>query len=349
MSFKNLETRKIYNDVIDEAYELEEDDNDVLNEKKIENNIVDGEVNVSDDSQNYIPTPRDEDELENEDDDDERGNATQRVYGAKEGFTTEESELDFGNNNFRKNQNRDSEKEIESLNLDQHTKDLFKYIKVHPRQANDQLYKPKIQELRPKLKPFVQDYVPAVGEVDAFLKVPKPDGSKENLGLLQLDEPCLNQSKRSYLDLLIRQFYKGRRKDHHQNIHMIQNAHKKQKEVAGWISDVEQVQRKKQAPSVFYSNKMPEIDQLMQVFPENTADRIGKESSGEALSYQESDIPLETLAKALCGVVGIPVHGQSRESRDGCGGNRKTPWRRRGITTIGGFRRTPRRRTRTRS
>ena len=128
MSFNNLETRKIYNDVIDEAYELEEDDNEVLEEKKIKNELIDGEINVSDDSENYIPTPReDEDELEETE---EPGNATQRVYDQKEGFATEESELDFGHTNFAKSQNKDSEKEIENLNLDQHTKDLFKYIKV---------------------------------------------------------------------------------------------------------------------------------------------------------------------------------------------------------------------------
>ena len=130
MSFKNLETHKIYNDVIDEAYEFEEDDNEVPEEKKIENDLMDGEINVSDDSENYIPTPREDDDLEAEEDDEERGNGTQRVYGGKDAFTTEESELDFGNNHFRKNQEKNSEKEIENLNLDQHTKDLFKYIKV---------------------------------------------------------------------------------------------------------------------------------------------------------------------------------------------------------------------------
>jgi intraflagellar transport protein 46 len=174
------------------------------------------------------------------------------------------------------------------------------------------LYKPQIKTLKPKLKPFIQDYVPAVGEVDAFLKVPRPDGSKENLGLMQLDEPCLNQSKRSYLDLLIRQFYKGKRKDHEQNIHSINNAHKKQKEVAGWINDVENVQKKKQAPSVFYSNKMPEIDRLMQVYDKNIIDDVGRESNGEVITYEKSEIPLETLTKAVCGVVGIPVHEEEQ-------------------------------------
>ena len=142
--------------------------------------------------------------------------------------------------------------------------------------------------------------------------MPRPDNSNENLGLLQLDEPCLNQSKKSYLDLLIRQFYKGKRKNHNQNIHSIENAHKKHKEVAGWVADVEQVQKKKQAPSVFYSNKMPEIDDLMQVYQDNITKEIGKDSGGETLTYQKSEIPLETLTQALCGVIGIPVHGDQQ-------------------------------------
>ena len=34
-----------------------------------------------------------------------------------------------------------------------------------------------------KLKAFIPDYIPAVGEVDAFLKMPRPDGQPEVLGL----------------------------------------------------------------------------------------------------------------------------------------------------------------------
>lgn len=37
-------------------------------------------------------------------------------------------------------------------------------------------YKPQKVELETKIKPFIPDYIPAVGEVDAFLKMPKPDG-----------------------------------------------------------------------------------------------------------------------------------------------------------------------------
>ena len=36
-------------------------------------------------------------------------------------------------------------------------------------------------QLDTKLKPFIPSYLPSVGEVDAFLKVNRPDNSKEEL------------------------------------------------------------------------------------------------------------------------------------------------------------------------
>ena len=160
------------------------------------------------------------------------------------------------------------------------------------------------------MKPFIPDYIPTIGEVDAFLKPERPDGSAEVLGLSVLDEPCLNQSKKSYLDLMIKQFYKGKRKLHEKTVHSISNAHKKPKEVASWIQDVEQLQKQKQAPNVFYSNKMPEIDNLMQNYDDITLNNLEqtKSNSDDLLQFQESDIPLDTLAKSLCSVIGIPVY-----------------------------------------
>lgn len=37
-------------------------------------------------------------------------------------------------------------------------------------------FKPQSISLDTKLKPFIPDYFPAVGDVDEFLKVPRPDG-----------------------------------------------------------------------------------------------------------------------------------------------------------------------------
>ena len=44
-------------------------------------------------------------------------------------------------------------------------------------------------QLDTKLKPFIPSYLPSVGEVDAFLKVPRPDNAPEELGLTVMDEP----------------------------------------------------------------------------------------------------------------------------------------------------------------
>jgi len=40
-----------------------------------------------------------------------------------------------------------------------------------------------------------------VGEVDAFLKMPKPDGNKEDLGITVLDEPALNSEDKTVIEL----------------------------------------------------------------------------------------------------------------------------------------------------
>ena len=41
-------------------------------------------------------------------------------------------------------------------------------------------------DLETNLKAFIPEYIPAVGEVDAFIKMPRPDGKDENLGLITL-------------------------------------------------------------------------------------------------------------------------------------------------------------------
>jgi intraflagellar transport protein 46 len=47
-------------------------------------------------------------------------------------------------------------------------------------------YHPHNIELEAKFRPFIPEYLPAVGEVDAFLKIPRPDENEELLGLTTL-------------------------------------------------------------------------------------------------------------------------------------------------------------------
>lgn len=45
--------------------------------------------------------------------------------------------------------------------------EIFEYINA---------YKPENIEIKFLLKPFLLDYIPAIGDVDTFIKIPRPDG-----------------------------------------------------------------------------------------------------------------------------------------------------------------------------
>ena len=74
------------------------------------------------------------------------------------GDTMEENSEEYGKGGFIKPIDGNSELSLE---------DLFQYV---------QRYKPQSINLETKLKPFIPDYFPSVGDVDEFLKVPRPDG-----------------------------------------------------------------------------------------------------------------------------------------------------------------------------
>jgi intraflagellar transport protein 46 len=68
-------------------------------------------------------------------------------------------------------------KDYANLNVSAEISELFQYIShYHARNI----------ELDTKFQPFIPEYFPAVGEVDAFIKVPHPDGVEEALGLVTL-------------------------------------------------------------------------------------------------------------------------------------------------------------------
>ncbi len=41
-------------------------------------------------------------------------------------------------------------------------------------------------DLDTKLRPFIPEYIPTVGEVDAFIKMDRPDEKSETLGLTEM-------------------------------------------------------------------------------------------------------------------------------------------------------------------
>ena len=47
----------------------------------------------------------------------------------------------------------------------------------------------KTVEIETRLYPFVPDFIPSVGDIDPFIKIPRPDGIDDGAGLLWVDEP----------------------------------------------------------------------------------------------------------------------------------------------------------------
>ena len=140
-------------------------------------------------------------------------------------------------------------REFEHLNVDPEIQGLFSYIEK---------YKCQSIILDYKLKPFVPDYIPAVGDIDAFLKVESPvildSVNKTRLGLTVLDEPEAVQSDPNVLDLQLRAVTKvhSAGKEPRSKKVMQGGDTNVGKEIEQWIKDISDLHRSKPAPSVNY-------------------------------------------------------------------------------------------------
>jgi len=184
-----------------------------------------------------------------------------------------------------------------NLRVAPEVQELFQYISR---------YTPHTIELDTKLKPLIPDLIPAIGEVDAFLKIPQPDGKNSELGLTQLDEPCLNPSDPSILDLQLRSLAK------HANIEplevrSIEDPDKNPKEVKSWVDRIADLHRSKPAASVQYSRRMPDIEQLMQVWPAEFEEYITQNGYP---NLAEMDMDLSEYVKLLATLLDVPVYDQ---------------------------------------
>lgn len=154
-------------------------------------------------------------------------------------------------------------REFEHLNVEPDVLGIFSYI---------QKYKPQTIILDYKLKPFIPDFIPAVGDIDAFIKVAPSSDTRDKLGLVVLDEPAAGQSDPSVLDLQLRAVTKqtGAKKEARAKKVTGGEAVVTGKEVEQWIRDISDLHRSKPPPSVNYKHPMPEVDKIMQVLRRTT-------------------------------------------------------------------------------
>lgn len=180
------------------------------------------------------------------------------------------------------------------LNVSSEVKELFEYIGR---------YKPQKINLETTFRPFIPEFIPCVGEVDAFLKMPKPDGAKEDFGITVLDEPALNHTDPSVLEMKYYQ-HKQTGKKVEVTIRSIENAEKNPKDIQNWIKNVNDLHEGRPAPTVQYTKRMPDFDNLMEEWPP-AIEHVLKD-----VKFPGPDIELSTedYAKVMLTMLDIPVH-----------------------------------------
>lgn len=191
--------------------------------------------------------------------------------------------------------------EYKNMKVSQEIEELFQYITR---------YKPHTIELDTTLKPFIPELIPSIGEVDAFLKMPRPDGKPSGLGSVRLDEPTLNPSDPSILDLQLRHLSKNQDLQPIE-VRSIENAEKCPKEIENWVKRIDDLNRSKPAPTVQYSRRMPDIEQLMQVWPAEFEDFLQQNPLPE---LSELDLDLPNYIRVMASILDVPVYSQITET-----------------------------------
>ncbi|EGI62706.1 UPF0360 protein [Acromyrmex echinatior] len=170
-------------------------------------------------------------------------------------------------------------------------------------------YTPQKIELNYKLIPFIPDYIPAVGDIDAFIKIPRPDGVEDKIGLTVLDEPCTDQSDPAVLHLQLRNHSRSAGAATRQAVvKRIEDAERNSKSIDKWINDMNQLHRSKHPPGVQLNHAMPDIDGLMQQWPPQVEEKLNELQ----LDLSELDCDLPQLVDVVCNLLDIPTRENTR-------------------------------------
>ncbi|XP_014476424.1 PREDICTED: intraflagellar transport protein 46 homolog [Dinoponera quadriceps] len=190
-------------------------------------------------------------------------------------------------------------KEFENLEASTEVKELFQNITR---------YTPQRIELNYKLIPFIPDYIPAVGDIDAFIKVPRPDGVEDKIGLTVLDEPCTDQSDPAVLHLQLRSHSRSAGAARQAVVKRIEDAERNGRSIDKWIDDMNQLHRSKHPPAVQINRTMPDIDGLMQQWPTQVEEKFNE------LQVDLSDLEcsLPQLVDVACNLLDIPARDGAR-------------------------------------
>lgn len=169
-------------------------------------------------------------------------------------------------------------------------------------------YSPAKIDISYRLQPFIPDFIPAVGDIDAFLKVvpPKPinDASKiqeflNRLGLEILDEPCGNQSDPTLLHMKLRSVSTS----NSSKSMPPPTISKSSKDIEKWVSEVQVLHANQPYPTVVHTKPMPDIDALMIEWPTKMETILNSVGFPNA----QLDCSLTFYIDLMCGLLDIPL------------------------------------------
>ena len=190
--------------------------------------------------------------------------------------------------------------DLSGLEVPDEIRDMFQYI---------DRYRPPSPELETLLKPFIPDYIPAVGDIDEFIKVPRPDGRPDLLGLKTLDEPAPVQSDPTVLSMQIRSISKMSNLQPIQ-VTSLQPDEQTPQRIGNWIDSLAELHKSKPPPVVTYSKQMPEIETLMEEWPGALQAALKKFQLPDA----QLDVPMQEFISIICAILGVPVYSNVVES-----------------------------------
>lgn len=156
------------------------------------------------------------------------------------------------------------------------------------------------------LQPFIPDYIPAIGDVDAFLKVipPETDDPELNeffgkLGLEVLDKPCGEQSDPALLQMKLRAMSTTSTRVPLPPPSISTSS----KDTEKWISEVQALHANQPYPMVSHSRLSPDIDALMTEWPTKMEHVLN--SVGFPSAQLECSLPF--YIDLMCGLLDIPL------------------------------------------
>ncbi len=168
-------------------------------------------------------------------------------------------------------------------------------------------YRPRSIELNTEFKCFIPPYIPAGGEMEYFIKVPRPDGLDDGHGLVVIDEPSMHQSDAAVLELQLRAQMKKR---NHGGVivRSIENASKNQHDIDRWIESTNEIHRCKPPPMVDYRQPMPEVhDLLNSTLPKELKDALLEGDEFKDALNPQIDLSVQDYAKVICSLLDVPV------------------------------------------